>query len=477
MVTQAPNLFHSLAAEPANPAPQYAPPIPPTNYLEGFRQVSELAGFELMPWQERLAATITGYDQDTGLWTYPEVCAVVSRQNGKTKPLTARVLLGMLRGERIGHAAQHRELPRRTFLEVAHIVETVPQFARLLKGMPRLSNGQEEIRFKNGARYRIAADTPGGMRGWDNDLLIIDEVREQANTDFLAASLGTLTASANPQTIYLSNAGDEESVVLNELRRRGLEGDELLAYLEWSAPAHLAAEDRTGWVAANPGLGFTITMRNLEALHRALPPERFEVEHLCRWVASMAPRLVSSGAITRAVQAGAGGLEPYVRPAVGVAVDPGGRRASAVAAWVQSDGSVAVAELGDWRGEPVELEAVASALNEFAVAGRPTAWVFDPWSDSELSRQLSSRAKLEPLTGRAWASASAAWVHLAESGRLRLAPGGFVEDMPYLERRTRGDGTYVAQRPDSGRPVTAGLAAVRAAWIASAPRAPTPAIR
>ena len=43
-----------------------------------------------------------------------------------------------------------------------------------------------------------------------------------------------MTASADPQLVYLSNAGTDESVVLNHVRDRAAD-DPRLAYLEWSA--------------------------------------------------------------------------------------------------------------------------------------------------------------------------------------------------------------------------------------------------
>ena len=51
--------------------------------------------------------------------------------------------------------------------------------------------------------------------------------------------------------IYLSNAGDETSVVLNAIRKRA--GQDLaLAYLEWSAPPEALLTDREAWRQANP---------------------------------------------------------------------------------------------------------------------------------------------------------------------------------------------------------------------------------
>jgi hypothetical protein len=47
---------------------------------------------------------------------------------------------------------------------------------------------------------------------------IVDEVRELDTHEFIAAAKPTLQASPNPQILYLSNAGSEDSEVLNAIR-------------------------------------------------------------------------------------------------------------------------------------------------------------------------------------------------------------------------------------------------------------------
>src|SRR6185503_6725491 len=95
-----------------------------------------------------------------------------------------------------------------------------------------------------------------GSRGLGSDTLILDELREFETDDILGAAVPTLASSPDPQRIYLSNAGSESSVILNDLKRRGEEGgDDLLAYLEWSAAPDRSIEDREGWVEANPAMG------------------------------------------------------------------------------------------------------------------------------------------------------------------------------------------------------------------------------
>ena len=70
-----------------------------------------------------------------------------------------------------------------------------------------------------GGEYRIVA-AQRGQPGLSADLLIVDELREFEDFDFIAAAAPTIFASANPQILYLSNAGTERTVVLNDLKQR-----------------------------------------------------------------------------------------------------------------------------------------------------------------------------------------------------------------------------------------------------------------
>ena len=111
--------------------------------------------------------------------------------------------------------------------------------------------------------------------------------REFEDFDFIAAAAPTIFASANPQILYLSNAGTERSVVLNDLKQRA--GQSGIAYLEWSAAPHRAADDHEGWLEANPSIGYgNQTIERLQSLYDKYESSAqlavFETEHLCRWV-------------------------------------------------------------------------------------------------------------------------------------------------------------------------------------------------
>lgn len=437
-------------------APRLSPPKPARSRLSDYSAAAKLAKVKPMPWQLHAAEIITA----TGArdrWLYSEVCFVVSRQNGKSTILVPRIIQGLLAGERIMHTAQNRELPREIFGVVADIM--TEKLAATLKGDPRRANGQEVIRTKTGGIYRIVAPTTAGARGYPNDTLIIDEVRELDTFKFVAAARPTLTASDNPQTIYCSNAGDDMSVVLNALRSRA-DSDPSLAYMEWSAAPERPVEDRTGWEEANPALGITIQMSTLEDFYRSMPLELFETEHLCRWVQSMAPRVISDIDWQRS----AGPTGDPRAPKLGIAVD--GERASAVLAWMRADNTVALTILADVHGKPLDVDALGALLRARVAELRVTAVAHDNATDRDLARYLPTS---KAMNRTEWAAASERFARTVEGGRLRHAGADMVgADLAFTARKDLGE-SWIAVKAHESRPITAALAAIRAVWLATDP--------
>lgn len=452
------------------PIPRVAPPIPARSLVKEFEATAIELGIRLYPWQLTAARYITAIGPDGG-WLYPEVAIVVGRQNGKTE-LLKPLIVGRLRaGRRLMHAAQNRELPRETFGQVADIIEggfdTLAQRGgRVLR--PRFANGQEEIRLANGGLYRIVAGTRGGARGPSNDDVIIDELREMRTDEFIAAAEPTLMASGNGQIIYLSNAGDDESVVLNALRDRA-EHDPSLAYLEWSAEPELDPVDRAGWIAANPSLGhkpgaWEYLERKYESYRLADQLHIFETEHLCRWVPTRTAPLVGAAEWAAGQRADLG---PVQRPAMAVALDPGGTRASAVIAWPQGDGGYACDLILDETAEAIDVDDIGPRLQRLAITNRVRDQAFSSGTDVALSRFLP---RARAVDGRVYANACASFANLVEGGLVRWRGAGLAEDFKHIVRMSHADGTLVGMRADGAPPTTAGYAAIRAVWLASAPR-------
>jgi hypothetical protein len=454
-------------------SPTLSPPVPVKSLLPDFRAAADELGITLMPWQETAARYVTALRVVRGRprhdaeerWAFREVAIVVARQNGKSELLIPRIVMGLRRGESILHTAQNRDLPRKTFLRVAALIAGHSDVEYV-----RRANGQEEIGMAGGGRYKVVAPN-GSSRGESADLVLIDEVREQHDQDLMDAMLPTITASPNAQIIYLSNAGDDESMVLNDLRRRGTDApDPRLAYLEWSAKADRALDDRAGWAEANPALGFILPMETLEYFHANRPPASFETEHLCRWVVTMRPRLISDVAWQRC----RGPVEKPRRPMLAISMDPTGIRASAAIAWHQSDGTVGLRIIADVTGNPIDVDRLGPDMRQAAIRLGAARSAFDPWDTADLARHLKDA---KPLIGRDFAAASEGFVRLVDSGRLRWDEADQVTaDLAWTARKPHENGAWQAVRAKDDRPITAALAAIRAVWLASGPKPAIPKV-
>ncbi len=453
--------------------PRVAPPTPARSQVKEFEALAAKIGIDLMPWQLIVARYLTALGRDNR-WLYPEVAAVVARQQGKTTLLIPLIVSRLLAGLRIMHTAQTRELPREIHDQVATVLlEYFPEKLPKRRGL-RYGAGQEQIKVIGGGFYRIVAPSRGGARGPANDLVIIDELREFVTHDYIGAAKPTLMASINPQMVYLSNAGEEDSVVLNSIRQRA-ETDPSLAYLEWSASPERDVSDRAGWYEANPAIGYMRdrdVLGNLEKDYRshklAGTLALFETENLCRWVPTTREKLVDAKAWADCHSAD---LEDASRPTMAISIDPNGRRASAAVAWKRPDDTTGLRLLFDVPGDPIDVGELGRDLRQAAARLGVSKTGFDPVTDGELAKYLT---KTEPISGQKYSGASSTFVNLVNGGRLRWTDAdALTDDLIWTARKANAErGSFEAVRAKDDRPITASLAAIRAVWLASGPLPP-----
>jgi hypothetical protein len=458
--------------------PRLAPPIPARTQVREFDETATELGIELFPWQKQAARYITALGQGDR-WLYPEVAAVVARQNGKTRLLVPLIVMRLRAGHRITHAAQTRELTRELFGEIADIMSQdltlfPTRYGRPI--LPRFGAGQEEIRLANGGSYRIVAATRAGARGQSNDLVIIDELREFKDFDFIGAAKPTLNASRHPQMVYLSNAGESDSVVLNAARLRA-DSDPSLAYLEWSAAPERSADDIEGWREANPAIGHIPNL--LETLEREYQTNKtqgtlaiFETEYLCRSVVTMRENLVDQFAWARGRM---DDLEDPRRASMAVSMSPDGRRASCAVAWMRDDLTVGLRLLYNVPGDPIDTALLGKDIALTASRLGIKQVGFDPLTDGELAKYVK---KPEPISGQKFANASAQFVNLVNADHVRWKDADAVtDDLTWTSRKQDHEtGSYQAVRAQDDRSITASLAAIRAVWLASGPKPTSPKV-
>lgn len=290
--------------------------------------VTDRAGnpLALMPWQKWTAIHALEL-LPNGKYRFDIVLILVSRQNGKTTLLQVLALWRMLEdGARmVFGTSTNSEYARESW---GKTVELAQQRDHALFGdewphedrwlTPRgplekfsVKRGALDTRMTlrtNNAVYKVGTASRTGGRSLSIDLGITDELREHRpkgeSTGFeaWAAITGTTTAAPDGQIWALSNAGEADSVVLNQLQARahdeiatGESASSDLFLAEYSADPDvidLDLYDQRQWAQANPAVGHTITWHTLEGKSK-LPIGIVKTEHLCIGVQSLAGAIPS----------------------------------------------------------------------------------------------------------------------------------------------------------------------------------------
>lgn len=209
-----------------------------------------------------------------GRWAAFEVGYEAPRRNGKTDGVIARILAGLfVWGERkIIYSAQQFNTAVETFNRLVSLIESTPA---LMSQVDQIRTGNDDRSItlkrkrgeKRGARVRFLARSGNSARGFDGDLIILDEAYD-LNAEMVAAMLPTLAANSvdgDPQVWYMSSAGKVTSDVLNGLRSRAIKGEFVgrLAWLEWSTASSRDTEDVDGWYESNSALGGRVSLEFL----------------------------------------------------------------------------------------------------------------------------------------------------------------------------------------------------------------------
>jgi hypothetical protein len=309
----------------------------------------DVLGEPLLPWQEWLVVHALELDRGGG-YRFRTVVVLVGRQNGKTH--LARVLalwrLYLDGAALVLSVAQSLDIAREAWRAGCETVVSCPDLAVEHDRTSRV-NGDEHLALTGGRRWKIGAANRSAGRGLSVDLLLMDELREQRSWDAWAALSKTTMARANGMTFGISNAGDDESVVLNHLRDAAMVGDDpTLGLFEWSAPDGCELDDPDAWAQACPGLGHTVSEQAIRSSLSTDPPAIFRTEVLCQRVDSLADVAVPGDAWD-ACHDSAASLD-VLRDRVAIAVDlaPDLSHATLCAAAVGADGRVRVEAVAAW---------------------------------------------------------------------------------------------------------------------------------
>jgi hypothetical protein len=247
---------------------------------------AESCGIELMPWQKFVIHHAHKVKPDLR-WHHSEICIVAARQQGKSTLLLVRALAGLfLWDEPLQISSAHRlSTALELFRQIVKVIET-NEFLKKQVQVIRWAHGSEEIVTITGNRYMVKASN-NAPRGISRpEVVYMDELSEMKDLDGFASLRYTMMASRNPQVWTFSTAGDQTSVVLNQLRERGMAAavgaTDAILYLEWSGFTDDIHDERN-WVASNPALGHTVHEDNIRAILND-PPHVVQQEVLCRWI-------------------------------------------------------------------------------------------------------------------------------------------------------------------------------------------------
>lgn len=246
-------------------------------------RVLKAGKFILDPWQ-RTALNDWMAQEPDGKWVCGTCGCSVPRQNGKSGLVQARANAGMiLYNEQVIYTAHLQKTATETFEEMASFFET-PKLKTKVKDI-KTAIGREQIILKSGARVKFLARTRNGGRGQHGDLLIFDEAQE-LDYDAQASFIPAISASLNPQVVYLGTPPDPTApgVVFRSIRDNAINGKtEKTAWFEFSAEEIGDITDKSRWALTNPALGRRILMSTIEAELEQLAPDDFARERLGWW--------------------------------------------------------------------------------------------------------------------------------------------------------------------------------------------------
>lgn len=240
----------------------------------------ESTGRKAMEWQQLLIYDIMARTEDD-LWMHSRFGYSVPRRNGKNEIIVIRELWGLKQGEHILHSAHRTTTSRAAWERLKAALDDA--------GIDHKDSGalgQEVIRVKStGGVVHFRTRTNKGGLGEGFDLMVIDEAQEY--TDDQETSLKyVVTASANPQTIFLGTPPTTESsgMVFMHMRETILsKGIDDTGWAEWSVEEAHRQDDKEAWYQCNPSLGTILTERAIKA---EIGPNEldFNIQRLGYWI-------------------------------------------------------------------------------------------------------------------------------------------------------------------------------------------------
>jgi len=423
-----------------------------------------------MPWQKFLAEHSLKLKPD-GRYHHPISVATVARQNGKSTYMMARILMGLFHWEEsLQVATAHRLVTSlEQFRAIVQIIEANQDLANRVKRI-RWQHGAEEIETLDGCRFIIKAGGSAARGLSKPETVHMDEIREMHDMETFASMRYTLMAAKNPQVNCFSTAGDSHSIVLNQLRDRGLAAASGAAddvgYFEWSAPTDEISLENAAF--ANPGLNITIHPDNIRAVFND-PADVVQTEVLNRWVTTISAVIGSKE--WQACGDESIDLDEDKLTWMAIDISPDRRNAALVAAQKLGDESFIVKLLHTWENT-IQLDDRAIANDAAAYCRKyPIEYLLYSrrTTGAIAARMLPAGIPIHDMDSD-YPQACDELLGAINSGRLKHRnQAALTEQMLSAVQLRRGDGGWVIGRRASQTSVAAAVAAALCTHFATRP--------
>ncbi len=272
-------------------------------------------GKDLYPWQEWAlihALEIVGDLEKEWSFRFRTLLFLISRQNGKTvlSEVVASFFLNILCVQSVFGTSLSLDKAEEVWEAVIADQESIPELSAEIDRVSR-TNGNKRLILSGGRQYKVGAPTRRAGRGDSNDLVMLDEIREQRDYETWSAAAASTTAKPNAMIVCFSNAGDPDSIVLRQLRAQALSSiagetadssetgidENTLGLFEWSSPDGAKTDDLDALAMANPALGYgNLTERALMSNRATFPENKFRSECMCQQVETILPQPFPDGA-------------------------------------------------------------------------------------------------------------------------------------------------------------------------------------
>jgi hypothetical protein len=444
----------ALAALPGEGAqePRFLCVPPAASYVaaEDALEFVESVGVLLDPWQ-RLCVRHALAEGADGRWAAFEFALLVARQNGKGEVIMALELAKLFlfrfgRPPLILHSAHLFPTAQEAFRRIREVIDGSDVLRKEVKRISA-AHGEEGVELVDGGRLRFMARTISGAgRGFSPTDLYLDEVFHLP-IESVSANMPALSAQPNPQIGYFCSAGFPSSDVLWRIVERGRAGgDPQLAYLEWSVPREVSLADRGAWLAANPAVGYRLSLAAISREYASMPAEEFARERLGIWADTGRQGQLDPAAWAACADAGSKSVGV---PVFAVDVSPRSRSAAIVAVTERPDGLPHV-EVVDYHPG---VDWVVPRCSELDVSSSPAVWALDPSGPAGVLLPGLAERQIAPvqLTVRQYGQACEAFTSTAADAGLRhLGDPCLAAAIDVSGQRPIGDGLWGWSRTKSG---------------------------